>query len=677
LSAAVAVCAVAALTAVTEAGAGAAGAGAAAAPEATAVSFQEDAAHDGYQPNETLPATPVQKWTRTFSGPVSGSIILGDRVFALIGGVEPDLPTVVALDAATGTTLWSHTLLAGQLIAGLAYDQGRVFAVDRDGTVYALDAVSGALDWATALDGSFATSPVVAGGALVVESDTRTYGLEETGGGTEWQTSGGFGVPAVSGSGVLISLGCSGTEDADLSSGIIQWSRTTGCTGGLPLTPVVSGGRVYARVPSSSTPDTVLSASTGATLGTFPAASWAPATDGTHLITAPSGGALTATNPTTGAKEWSAPALSGGWASAPLIVGTTVYETSGSGLLAGYAAGTGASTWTVNLGAVPPTNNGSPLDGDNGLAAGDGILVVPHGDEVFAFGATGVPAPLPLPAPPAAVSWKPTPGQPVEVRNNGTVWGRSASGTWTDLDATGGTKSVTIAGGVLYEQRADSVRAFSNTPVTGWTTISPSGCTPEQLISSGPTLDLLCVDGTVLQYQGGISWKTLQARQGLSNAGFTTAIALDTTGLYGLQGTSGTVSHYNGTSWSVLGSAGVQALQLVAGGGHVTALLQGGVTYQYTAANSSWAQIDADSATTALTTDPTYLLKLHPDGSVFVYGSGTWGLLPGTPGSLARTISATGGDLYASTENEGAWRFDGTAWTQVDTANQVLDIIGD
>ena len=81
-------------------------------------------------------------------------------------------------------------------------------------------------------------------------------------------------------------------------------------------------------------------------------------------------------------KRW----VSGGLDTAPIAVGNTAYVGSSSGKLCGLSVQTGKAVWSTNVGASIPApdeqNVSQPL---TGLAAGQGLLVVPAGDELAAY----------------------------------------------------------------------------------------------------------------------------------------------------------------------------------------------------------------------------------------------------------------------------------------------------
>jgi outer membrane protein assembly factor BamB len=70
---------------------------------------------------------------------------------------------------------------------------------------------------------------------------------------------------------------------------------------------------------------------------------------------------------------------------APVIVNDYVFIGSSSGNLYAVDATTGQQVWMQRLGAAIPSSNEIGVDFYTGLAAGDGLLVVPNGNNVTAF----------------------------------------------------------------------------------------------------------------------------------------------------------------------------------------------------------------------------------------------------------------------------------------------------
>ena len=98
-----------------------------------AVAYQNDYAHDGSQPWDTLkPPFSKRRWIDV-GGQLSYPRIAGGRVFVVGNSYGHGTGArLFALDAATGALLWTHDLGSDptgvSYGAGIAYDGGRVFA---------------------------------------------------------------------------------------------------------------------------------------------------------------------------------------------------------------------------------------------------------------------------------------------------------------------------------------------------------------------------------------------------------------------------------------------------------------------------------------------------------------------------------------------------------------------
>ena len=110
-------------------------------------------------------ALPVPKCTPAWTTPVDG-----DASTAAVGAGQATLyvgttaGTVYALDADTGAIRWS-TPLGGGALPAPAFDGRQVYVTTSDGSVVALDAGDGSVRWRSA-PGSGSTRPVVAGGVV-------------------------------------------------------------------------------------------------------------------------------------------------------------------------------------------------------------------------------------------------------------------------------------------------------------------------------------------------------------------------------------------------------------------------------------------------------------------------------------------------------------------------------
>ncbi len=101
--------------------------------------------HDGQRSSRTGTAVPTDlapRWQTDLGGRLSSVVVAGERL--LVASV--DTHTVHALDAGTGTRLWSYTA-GGRVDSPPTVWQGRVLFGSADGWVYCLRAADGALIW--------------------------------------------------------------------------------------------------------------------------------------------------------------------------------------------------------------------------------------------------------------------------------------------------------------------------------------------------------------------------------------------------------------------------------------------------------------------------------------------------------------------------------------------------
>jgi len=336
----------------------------------------EDAKQDGYNCS-TIPQTPAQLWSTTLDANASYPVIAAGRVFVTTsvpgGSYGGDL---YALDARTGKVLWGPIALPGTYYYfALAYDSGRVFVNDFDGTVTAFAAASGTEDWSTTT-GSFSSEPVAANGTVWVQSGSVLYGLSEQTGAVLEQSGfldGDGNTPAVNSDGVFLSGGCSQFR-LSLSATVV-WSDNSGCTGGGGGPSFLSNGRMYSGVGNE-----VLAQSTGKILGTY---AGSPAFAGTTGYFA-DGDIVSASSVKTGTALWSA-ALSAPVVDGPVVTPSAVWVATSDSKLVALDPSNGAVLSTSPLPAAPGGGaqySGVPSD----LGVGNNIVIVPTGATVSAFG---------------------------------------------------------------------------------------------------------------------------------------------------------------------------------------------------------------------------------------------------------------------------------------------------
>jgi outer membrane protein assembly factor BamB len=354
-----------------------------------AVSFQITAIHAGAISFNSVSLPAASAWTVNLGAQPSYAVIAGGTVF-VTAGASPN-SELIALNGATGATLWGPIAIAGG--SNATYDNGRLFVLSAvfggSGLMQAFDPATGDELWSTALTGQyeFNATPVAAQGIVATQGSgegSTIYALNESNGAIAWTQgtdAGGFGTVALSVDGVYESQPCQ-TYDFSLPTGAAVWFQDTGCDGGGGQTPVVANGAVYSPI-GSAYDGTLYAAETGNALGTF-AADVAPAVTATaaYMLQSKTLRSIAVSN---NQINWSF-AGDGDLVTSPIVVNNYVFVGSSSGNLYALDATTGAQVWTKTLGAAisasPGYAAGLPY---SGLAAGDGLLVVPNGTSVTAF----------------------------------------------------------------------------------------------------------------------------------------------------------------------------------------------------------------------------------------------------------------------------------------------------
>jgi outer membrane protein assembly factor BamB len=351
--------------------------GAATTPQCQATAHHEDSSHNGVSCT-TLPATPVREWSMTLNGDASYPIIADGKVFvatSVPGGSYGGW--LYALNASTGKVAWGPIpLTATYFWFALAYGDGNVYVNNFDGTVTAYRASTGKQVWAQETE-DFSGEPVAYNGVVYVQGAGPVYALSELTGKVLWQSSsldGDGSSVSVNASGVYVAAGCSWFR-LSLTTGAVIWSGNSGCTGGGGGTTYLSNGRDFETVGSL-----VVSQGTGKTLGTF---SGVPAFSGTDGYFA-TGSSVFCENVKTLTPVFTAPVPST-IVTSPVIAGQTLYVGTENSKVYGLSTTTGAVVWHAALPGVPGggAQYSSPI---SDIAVGNGLLVVPTGTRVTAFG---------------------------------------------------------------------------------------------------------------------------------------------------------------------------------------------------------------------------------------------------------------------------------------------------
>jgi len=373
-----------------------------------AVAYQVNVAHSGVQADSSLSPPFWLRWRVTLPGLVSYPLIAQGLVFVTAADQTTGVTTLYALGQASGHTVWSQPLTQPPPFvypwATAAYDNGRVFAIGTAGQMSAYEASTGGVLWSAALPGQylFSSAPTAANGVVYTGgagSGGTLYAVDQETGtvlATQPVQNGDNSSPALSDIDVFVSYACDRAyafaQEATLD---LLWHYDTFCAGGGGKTTVYENGRVFTR--DSFLGNLILDAATGNLLGSYgPRPTYsptivAPAVSGNTMWVL-SGGVLSAQNvsdPSNPSTLWSF-AGDGQLVTAPIVLSTPsgdfVVEGSASGMLYVLHAGTGQLAWSTNVGAAiqrPDEQNISqPL---TGLAAGQGLLVVPAGKTVSAY----------------------------------------------------------------------------------------------------------------------------------------------------------------------------------------------------------------------------------------------------------------------------------------------------
>jgi outer membrane protein assembly factor BamB len=383
------------------------------------VAYQGDIGRSGYQPAAGVVPPLEQRWAIDLPLPLTNPALGQPRIAkgrAFVTAAKRGGPCLLyALDLETGRILWGPVSTGGDgHRSDAAYDGGRVFVLSDSGDVTAWSAETGNLLWHVALGGIIATSPIVAThGHVYINLGSLLIALDEVDGARLWSQP----IRAFEQGGVVADAdGVYVAEDSAYAykfthDGAPVWSRVLDTfSGGGGRTPMLAGGRLY--VPMHVDPATVLSASSGAALGTF-AAGRMPASDGVTTVYSEGmpldGQTLVARDAITGNERWRF-AGDGQLTTAPLIAGDVVYVGSWTGTLYALSLADGRLLWSADIGAgsnIPPPdeqNGGAPIQGP---AAAEGRLLVPLFDQtardpkrvLVAYASVGAPPTYPEPDP--------------------------------------------------------------------------------------------------------------------------------------------------------------------------------------------------------------------------------------------------------------------------------------
>lgn len=372
-------------------------------PSDQARNFQIDATHTGSISIAGLTPPLTQRWVVNFGRPISYPLIADGRVYVTVKNATGQGTTLFALNATNGSTLWSSNLGGSFFWSGSCYENGRVFALNGSGLLRAFDGATGAVVWSALLPGQFAFSsmPTVRDGVIYTGgagSGGTVYAVNANTGAVIWTQSvanGDYSSPAVTSDGVYVSYSCPNVYKLDPATGALIWHYAPNCSGGGGKTPALYNNRLFVRDPTGTIHDSF----NGSLIGNFVAKN-TPAFSGSRgfFLDGPSFfgsfGTLRARDVDTNSVLWSF-AGDGSLQSAVLVVNDYVYVGSAQGRLYAVNAATGQQVWETVAGtSIPYVDEHNVSQPVTSFAAGEGLLVVPTSTTLVAYERDNIPPTL-------------------------------------------------------------------------------------------------------------------------------------------------------------------------------------------------------------------------------------------------------------------------------------------
>lgn len=332
----------------------------------------------------------MKRWTLDFESLVSYPLIAEGKVFVTVRNKTSYGTSLHAIDAEFGSVIWTADIPGTYFWSGAAYGDGRVYVVNFDGRMKAFAAETGQLLWDIKLPGQYAfSSPptfhkgiVYTGGA---GSGGTVYAVDASSGAVLWTNgvaNGDHSSPAVTDDGVYVTYACGVSYRFDPINGQRLWIHTTGCSGGGGKTPVFYDGKIYSRGYYPSPDGFVLDAATGSYLGGFYTQTTPTFYEGNAFMLY--NYALRRMDANTLAELWTRAV--GHLVTPPIIVNGVLYVGASDGILYAVDPFSGETLWSDNVGAsinAPDEHNvSSPVAA---IGAGEGIIVVPASNRLVAY----------------------------------------------------------------------------------------------------------------------------------------------------------------------------------------------------------------------------------------------------------------------------------------------------
>jgi outer membrane protein assembly factor BamB len=370
-------------------------AGAAADAGSQSVAYQLDPGHDGFASGVSLAPPLTRAWSQTLSGDVSYPVIAGGRVF--VTAAASNGTNVYALNQSTGAILWQKPIGSTYAWSGIAYDVlngvARLFVINNDGLLTAVDPGTGTSLWSFQLPGQYQfSSPPTASGGIVYDggagSGGTVYANDESTGALIWSqpvANGDNSSPAVDGSNVYVTYP-DNYYAFNRQTGAPVWHDYLDGDGGGGRTPVVADGHLFVRDWAAS--PLVVSSATGASQGPL-GSTTAPAIAGGTAYEMSNATLQAVTGDGLGTVRWSFVG-DGHLTSAPVVTSNAAWVGSSSGAIYAVSCTTGQPLWSTNVGgpvnAPDEQNVSQPL---TGLGVGGNTLVVPAGTTLVAYTSAG------------------------------------------------------------------------------------------------------------------------------------------------------------------------------------------------------------------------------------------------------------------------------------------------
>jgi outer membrane protein assembly factor BamB len=363
-------------------------------------SYQLNAAHDGSATfSADLSKGLKRKWAIDLGQAVSYPVVVGNLAIVALGEnpvTGKHKFQLVAVNLASGKTVWSRPLAGANVRAYLTADGPRVFAATDDSGVQAFSASDGKHLWTASTEGQTFGSyiPVALNGRVFVattEIGTTDYAVDQITGKVIWHNlwwgAGGMAVTAADGK-VYYPATCHIPAFAPQDGSTVWDTTNPTCNGGGGGVAAYHAGRLYATDVTFEGAGSVLNAANGnvqhALRGdAVPAFRDQTAYALSQPVPAAPYGSVIAYNLTFGTLDWRfAPKET--LSTPPIVVNQAVFLLSDRGTLYVLNALTGKLRQSFKV--CNPDSLYSSYRAYSGLGVGKGLVLVPCGTELAAFG---------------------------------------------------------------------------------------------------------------------------------------------------------------------------------------------------------------------------------------------------------------------------------------------------